>query len=165
MVEQTNTVFTLMQNSYNLGININQLIKYIAIVQNETGEKPDECIEHFARLFERINNTWARNNKEWKYIKFISEKHEIELKDQNGKIESFSNVFSLLLHCYHNFSVFTKSEFITAMAGESNRDTLLVLAENYRNNINNINADAVNKIATAMLESIYNNRDGGISNG
>ena len=158
MVEQTNTVFTLMQNSYNLGININQLIKYIAIVQNETGEKPDESIERFARLFERINNIWAKDdNKEWNNIKSISEKHEIELKDQNGKIESFSNVFRIFLHCYHSFSVFAKSEFITAIAGENNRDTLLVLAENYRNNINGIKADVVSKVASTMLQLVYNN--------
>ena len=59
---------------------------------------------------------------------------------------------------HYSLSVFCKSEFITALAGEDKRNILLTLVENYKKKIN---VRAVNMIATAMLDDVYNNQNGG----
>lgn len=131
----------------------------MSIVLKNSNMEPDKTIKDFSQLLERITKIWANDDSEdWNNIKSISEKHEIALTDINGNWKSFSTVLIDLLYMHYSLSVFCKSEFITALAGEDKRNILLTLVENYKKKIN---VRAVNMIATAMLDDVYNNQNGG----
>lgn len=130
----------------------------MSIVLKNSNMEPDKTIKDFSQLLERITKIWANDDSEdWNNIKSISEKHEIALTDINGNWKSFSTVLIDLLYMHYSLSVFCKSEFITALAGEDKRNILLTLVENYKKKIN---VRAVNMIATAMLDDVYNNQNG-----
>lgn len=158
-----NTTMTLIQNANSLGIDISKLITYMSLVLKNSDMKPDEIIKDFSQLLERITKIWANDDSEdWNNIKSISEKYEITLTDIDGNWKPFSTVLIDLLYMHYSFSVFCKSEFITALAGESKRNIFLTLVENYKEGTN---VDAVKMMATAMLKSVYDNQDGGMQNG
>jgi len=158
-----NTTSTLIQNANSLNIDIPKLLTYMPIVWKHSNIEPDKIIEGFSSIFERINRIWANDKSEdWNNIKSISEKHKITLTDIDGNCKSFLVVFAVLLQTYYFLSVFCKSELITALAGESKRNILLTLVENYNEGTD---VDAVEVMATAMLKSAYNNQDGGTKNG
>ena len=139
-----NTTLKLIQNANSLNIDIPKLLTYMSIVWKNSNIESDKIIEGFSSIFERINRIWANDESEdWNNIKSISKKHEISLI-----------VLAVLLrtHCY--LSVFCKSEFITALAGESKRNILLTLVENYKKGTD---VDAVEMMATTMLKSMYDN--------
>lgn len=142
-----------------MDISISKLLTYMSIVLKNSNMEPDKTIKDFSQLLERITKIWANDDSEdWNNIKSISEKHEIALTDINGNWKSFSTVLIDLLYMHYSLSVFCKSEFITALAGEDKRNILLTLVENYKKKIN---VRAVNMIATAMLDDVYNNQNGG----
>lgn len=125
----------------------------MSIVLKNSNMEPDKTIKDFSQLLERITKIWANDDSEdWNNIKSISEKHEIALTDINGNWKSFSTVLIDLLYMHYSLSVFCKSEFITALAGEDKRNILLTLVENYKKKIN---------VRTAMLDDVYNNQNGG----
>lgn len=158
-----NTTLTLIQNANSLNIDIPKLLTYMSIVWKHSNIEPDKIIEGFSSIFERINRIWANDKSEdWNNIKSISEKHEITLTDIDGNWKSFLVVFAVLLHTYYSLSVFCKSELITALAGESKRNILLTLVENYSEGTD---VDAVEAMATAMLKLAHNNQNGGTKNG
>ena len=150
-----NTTLKLIQNANSLNIDIPKLLTYMSIVWKNSNIESDKIIEGFSSIFERINRIWANDESEdWNNIKSISKKHELSLIDDDGNWKSFLVVLAVLLrtHCY--LSVFCKSEFITALAGESKRNILLTLVENYKKGTD---VDAVEMMATTMLKSMYDN--------
>lgn len=158
-----NTTMTLIQNANRLNIDIPKLLTYMSIVWKNSNIEPDKIIEGFSSIFERINRIWANDKSEdWNNIKSISGKHKITLTDIDGNCKSFLVVFAVLLRTYCSLSVFCKSELITALAGESKRNILLTLVENYSEGTD---VDAVEVMATAMLKSAYDNQNGGTKNG
>lgn len=158
-----NTTMILIQNANSLNIDIPKLLTYMSIVWRNSNIEPDKIIEGFSLIFERINRIWTNDKSEdWNNIKSISEKHEITLTDIDGNWKSFLVVFAVLLRTYCSLSVFCKSELITALAGESKRNILLTLVENYSEGTD---VDAVEVMATAMLKAAYDNQYGGSNNG
>lgn len=158
-----NTTMTLIQNANNLGIDISGLITYMSIVLKNTEMEPDQIIKDFSQLFERITKIWANDDSEdWNKIKSIL-KSEIELvnKDIDINVKSFCRIITIRLYGYNSLSTFEKSELLTALAGEEYRNILLALFDNHNKGSD---ANAINMIATAMLDEVYNNQNGGISN-
>lgn len=154
-----NTTLTLIQNANSLNIDIPKLLTYMSIVLKNSDMEPDKTIKDFSKLLKRITKIWANDDSEdWNNIKSISEKHEISLADIYGNWKPFSTVLVDLLYTHYSLSVFCKSELITALAGEGNRNILLTLVENYKKKKD---VGAINMIATAMLDDVYNNQNGG----
>lgn len=158
-----NTTLTLIQNANSLGISISKLLTYMSIVLKNRDMEPDTIIKDFSQLLERITKIWANDDSEdWDKIKSIL-KSEIELvnKDIDINVKSFCRIITIRLYGYNSLSVFEKSELLTALAGEEYRNILLALFENHNKGSD---ANAINMIATAMLDEVYNNQNGGISN-
>ncbi len=159
-----NTTLTLIQNANSLGISISRLLTYMSIVLKNSDMEPDKIIKDFSQLLERITKIWANgDSKDWNKIKSI-QKNEIEMvnKDTDINVKTFDRIITIRLHSYNSLSTFEKSELLTALAGEEYRNILLALFENYNKGRD---ADAVNMIATAMLDDVYNNQNGGTNNG
>lgn len=159
-----NTTLTLIQNANSLGISISRLLTYMSIVLKNSDMEPDKIIKDFPQLLERITKIWANDDsKDWNKIKSIQKK-EIEMvnKDTDINVKTFDRIITIRLHSYNSLSTFEKSELLTALAGEEYRNILLALFENYNKGRD---ADAVNMIATVMLDDVYNNQNGGTNNG
>lgn len=157
-----NTTMTLIQNANNLGIDISELIIYMSIVLKNTEMEPDQIVKDFSQLFERIITIWANDDcEDWNNVKAIFNKHEVELVDKAGNIKPFYRFLAVRLYTYDLLSTFGKAELLTALAGEEYRNILLALFENYSKGTD---AKAVEVMATTMLEDVYDNQNGGISN-
>lgn len=160
-----NTIMSLLKNAKNLDISINTLLESLVVVCNATQTKktPNEIIEQFSEIFQRINDIWGvEGNKEWDNIKAVADEYNIELFDGSGRLEPFRIIYTRYLYGYSFPTIFAEVEFVTALAGKNNRDILMVLFEHYGNHV----GDTPTKlIAKAILESLYDNQDGGTQNG
>lgn len=159
-----NTVFTLIQNANSLDIDICRLLAYMAVVCKYSDIDPDKIVEGFSLMLERVNNIWGNDdNEDWQNIKSIASKYDIILIDDDGNLLSFDTVLRILIRRYFRLSIFGKSEFITALAGENKRNMLLDLVENYCNKVDY--SDGIVTMASTMLQLVYNNQNGVTNNG
>lgn len=157
-----NFTMTLIQNANSLNIDISRLITYMSIVLDNTDMEPNEVIKGFSQLFDRMMKIWTNDDSgDWNSLKSILNEHKI-LVDEDGNVKPFCTIISNLLCTYNLYSTFEKSELLTALAEVEYRNILLALFEN-RNK--DCDANAVNMIATAMLENIHINQNGGTKNG
>lgn len=137
-----------------MGISMDQLLGYAAVVGETTQDSMSSVGNAFKRIFSRMGNVKAGkfisdDGEDLSDVEKVLKKFDIKLRDSKDEFRNFGDVIDEVASRWNTFTTVEQRAIVTAMAGATQSEKLLVLFENYPNALKYAET-AANASGTAM---------------
>lgn len=137
-----------------MGISMDQLLGYAAVVGETTQDSMSSVGNAFKRIFSRMGNVKAGkfisdDGEDLSDVEKVLKKFNIKLRDSKDEFRNFGDVIDEVASRWNTFTTVEQRAIVTAMAGATQSEKLLVLFENYPNALKYAET-AANASGTAM---------------